>query len=161
MTRQINDAGLELIKNFEGLKLDAYQDVAGIWTVGYGHTKNVHPGMHVTVEQATQLLRDDLAEFESAVDNGTMHSPTSDNQFSAMVALCFNIGSANFRGSTVLRDHNAGKCDLAAEAFLMWNKARINGALQPVAGLTNRRRAERDLYLQAAPKGRVRSAPIW
>jgi lysozyme len=148
MTRQINVAGLALIKTFEGLRLDAYQDVAGIWTIGYGHTEGVHAGMSITSEQADQALLDDLASTEDAVDSATTSAATSDNQFAAMVVLCFNIGSANFRESTVLRDHLAGDYGPAGDAFLMWNKARVNGTLQPVAGLTNRRSAERALYLQ-------------
>jgi lysozyme len=147
MARQINEAGLALIKNFEGLKLDAYQDVAGIWTIGYGHIKGVHPGMSLSAEQAEQALQDDLVGAENAVDGATTGAPTSDNQFAAMVALCFNIGVANFRTSTVLRDHLGGDYGPAGDAFLLWNKAHVNGALQPVAGLTNRRNAERALYL--------------
>ena len=148
MGRQINEAGLALIKSFEGLELDAYQDVAGIWTIGYGHTKGVGPGMSITADQAEQALEDDLAGAEGVVDDATAEAATGDNQFAAMVALCFNIGSANFRASTVLRDHLAGSNDGAGDAFLLWNKAHVNGALQPVAGLTNRRKAERALYLQ-------------
>lgn len=148
MARQIDEAGLALIKQFEGLQLDAYQDVAGIWTIGYGHIKGVYPGMQMTPEQAEQTLEDDLAGTESVVDDATAGCATGDNQFAAMVALCFNIGSANFRASSVLRDHLAGNYGPAADAFLMWNKAHVNGVLQPVAGLTNRRTAERALYLQ-------------
>jgi lysozyme len=140
---------LALIKNFEGLRLDAYQDVAGIWTIGYGHIKGVHPGMHITSDQADQALRDDLDGTESVVESATMSAATSANQFAAMVALCFNIGSANFRTSTLLREHLAGNCGPASDAFLLWNKAHVSGALQPVAGLTNRRKAERELYLQS------------
>jgi lysozyme len=158
MTRQINEAGLALIKHFEGLRLDAYQDVAGIWTVGYGHIRGVCEGMHMTEEQAAQALLDDLAGVENAVDSATSGVATSGNEFAAMVALCFNIGSGNFRASTVLRDHRAGDYASAADAFLMWDKAQVGDALQPVAGLTNRRNAERALYLQ--PDGWEGGDPI-
>ncbi|MBV8401230.1 MAG: lysozyme [Acetobacteraceae bacterium] len=144
---QTNDRGLALIMRFEGLKLDAYQDVAGIWTIGYGHVRGVHPGMHLTEEQAQQALRDDLHLAEHVVDDSTRNATTSDNQFSAMVSLCFNIGAANFRGSTVLKKHLTGDHTAAADAFLMWNKARVGGVLQEVVGLTNRRAAERQLYI--------------
>ena len=147
MTRQINMQGLALVKEFEGCKLDAYQDVAGIWTIGYGHIRGVQPGMRISQTEAEQTLLDDLLGTEAVVDAATGNVPTSDNQFAAMVVLCFNIGSANFRGSTVLREHLAGHTDAAADAFLMWNKARVDGVLQPVTGLTNRRSAERALYL--------------
>ena len=145
MARRINEAGLALIKRFEGLKLDAYRDVAGIWTIGYGHIRGVEPGMHISEAEAEQALRDDLYSAERTVADAA--GPAGDNQFAAMVSLCFNIGSANFRGSTVLRQHRAGDHAAAAEAFLLWNKARIQGVLQPVQGLTNRRRAECQLYL--------------
>lgn len=143
----INEAGLALVKRFEGLKLDAYQDVAGIWTIGYGHTNGVQPGMHITEAQAEQALRDDLHTAEHVVEDATQVAPPTDNEFAAMVSLCFNIGSANYRGSSVLKEHLAGDKVAAADAFLLWNKARVGGVLQPVAGLTNRRKAEQELYL--------------
>lgn len=147
MTRIVNDAGIELVKRFEGLRLEAYRDVAGVWTVGYGHTRGVVPGMVVTEEQADRALQDDLASAEATVFSATCMAPTNDDQFSAMVALCFNIGSMNFRGSTVLREHLARNRQAAADAFLLWNKAHVGGALVEVAGLTRRREAERALYL--------------
>lgn len=147
MPRVINDQGLALIKNAEGLRLDAYQDVAGIWTIGYGHTGGVTQVMQITQEQADQFLTADLQSSESAVNAAVGQAATSDNQFSAMVSLCYNIGAGNFRSSTVLKDHLAGNAADAADAFLLWNKATIDGTLQAVAGLTNRRNAERALYL--------------
>ena len=145
--RTINATGLALIERFEGLQLEAYQDVAGIWTIGYGHTRGVHPGMVMTQQQAQQALQDDLLTAEGAVQSGVGDTATTDNQFAAMVSLCYNIGAANFRTSTVLREHRAGSLPAASDAFLLWNKATIGGVLKPVAGLTNRRSAERALYL--------------
>ena len=147
MAQSVNAAGLELIKRFEGCELSAYQDVKGIWTIGYGHIRGVEQGMRVSPEEAEAMLRDDLGGAEGAINACIGTAGTTANQFSAMVALCFNIGSGNFRQSTVLKEHLAGRRQEAADAFLMWNKARINGVLQPVAGLTNRRTAERQLYL--------------
>ena len=147
MTRSINQAGLALIEHFEGLRLEAYQDVAGIWTIGYGHTRGVFPGMRFTAAQAQQALQDDLITAEAAVGSAVAGANTTDDQFAAMVSLCFNIGSGNFRSSTVLREHLAGDVPAAANAFLMWNKATVNGVLTVVAGLTARRTAERALYL--------------
>ena len=147
MSRKTNDRGVALIKEFEGIKLDAYQDVAGIWTIGYGHIKGVTPGMHISMEEAERTLKDDLGGTEAAVDDATKGAATTDNQFAAMVAFAFNVGTANFRQSTLLKDHLAGKYQDAADAFLLWNKARVGGVLQPVAGLTRRRSAERELYL--------------
>jgi lysozyme len=145
--RTINDAGLDLIKHFEGCRLTAYQDVAGIWTIGYGHTAGVSEGLVFTQAQADQALLDDLTDAEAAVDSAVQDVATTDNQFAAMVSLCYNIGAGNFADSTVLREHRAGRTQQAANAFLLWNKATIDGVLQVVTGLTDRREAERTLYL--------------
>jgi lysozyme len=145
--RTINAAGLALIEGFEGLQLEAYQDVAGIWTIGYGHTQGVRRGMIMTQEQAQQALQDDLLTAEGAVESAVGDAATTDNQFAAMVSLCYNIGAANFHTSTVLREHQAGSYPAAGDAFLLWNKATMGGVLKSVAGLTNRRTAERALYL--------------
>ena len=147
MARTINAAGLNLIKSFEGCKLTAYQDVAGIWTIGYGHTRGVTAGMVFTQQQADQALADDLLSTETSVDRAVQAVTTTDNRFAAMVSLTYNIGSGNFASSTVLREHLAGNTQAAAAAFLLWNKATINGVLQVVAGLTRRRPDEQALYL--------------
>ena len=147
MTRRTNDAGVQLIGQWEGCKLTAYPDVKGVWTIGFGHTRGVTEGMEITQEQADALLRADLQAAEAVVDHATGGSQTTDNQFAAMVALCFNIGGAAYLGSTVLREHLAGHPMKAADAFMLWNKARIDGVLTVVPGLTNRRNAERTLYL--------------
>ena len=94
-------------------------------------------------DQAEALLRQDLDKFQDGVDTA-IGGDTSDNQFGAMVSLTFNIGLGHFQTSTVLREHNAGNYQAAADAFLMWNKA----GGQVLAGLGRRRREERDLYLQ-------------
>jgi lysozyme len=145
--RTINDAGLNLIKSFEGCRLAAYQDVAGIWTIGYGHIRGVREGMTITEQQATQYLQEDLADTEGAVDWMTSAAPTTNNQYAAMVSLCFNIGSGNFKTSSVLRFHLARDYPSAADAFLLWDKSNVDGQLVEVQGLLNRRRAERRLYL--------------
>jgi len=147
MARQINDAGLQLIASSEGLRLSAYQDVAGIWTIGYGHIRGVGRGMTITENQALAFLQEDAGQAAATVDAGTSSVATDDNQFAAMVSLCFNIGSGNFRTSSVLRLHRAGNPAGAADAFLMWDKAHVNGELKEVAGLKRRRESERALYL--------------
>jgi len=146
MLRSINDAGLNLIKSFEGRRLTAYRDVAGIWTIGYGHIRGVREGMAITEEQATQLLQQDLADTEASVDSMTSAAPTTNNQYAAMVSLCFNIGRGNFQSSRVLRFHLARDYTSAADAFLLWDKGHVNGQLVEVQGLLNRRQAEKDLY---------------
>src|SRR5690348_16631315 len=127
MTRQITDPALALIKQDEGLELDAYYDAVGVLTIGYGHTgPDVTEDMLITEDQATELLRADLLRFEDAVDRFTAGCPTTDNQFSAMVSLTYNIGEGAFKGSSVLRFHRAGEFDHAADAFLLWNKGHVD-----------------------------------
>lgn len=146
MLRSINNAGLELIQHFEGCRLASYQDVAGIWTIGYGHIRGVREGMTIAQAQATQYLEQDLADTEAAVDSMTSSAPTNNNRYAAMVSLCFNIGSGNFKSSSVLRFHLEHDYTSAADAFLLWDKAHVNGQLVEVQGLLNRRTAEKALY---------------
>jgi lysozyme len=142
--RHINERGLELIKSFEGLRLDAYRCSAGVLTVGWGSTgPHVKEGMTITLEEAETLLKSDLARFERGVEAMTEGVPTTDDQFAAMVSLSFNIGLGNFHGSTVLKRHKLGNRLGAANAFLMWNK--VKGSV--LKGLMRRREAERALYL--------------
>lgn len=142
--RRINAAGLSLIKEFEGLRTTAYRDPVGIWTIGYGSTSGVHEGQRITVAEAELMLKRDLEQFERAVANA---APTAtDNQFSAMVSLAFNVGSGAFSRSTVLTRHKGGDHAGAADAFSMWNKA--GGRVLP--GLVRRRAAEADLYRRAS-----------
>jgi lysozyme len=147
MTRAINEAGLNLIKSFEGLRLDSYQDVAGIWTIGYGHIKDVKPGVTITEAQAAALLQQDVVDAERTVDSSCAGVPTTDNQFAALVSLCFNIGRGNFQKSSVLKGHIAKDNAAAANAFLMWDKAHVDGQLVVVKGLHNRREKEKAHYL--------------
>jgi lysozyme len=148
--RQINQAGLDLIKSFEGYAraiagstdVKAYQDVVGIWTIGYGHTgSDVRSGLRITQAQAEDLLRKDLATAERIVTNAVKVS-LSDNEYAALVSFVFNTGS--LPGTTLLRMLNAGDRAGAADQFLRWNKA--GGSV--VEGLTRRRKAERALFLK-------------
>lgn len=137
----IGTKGLALIKRFEGCKLTAYKCPAGIWTIGYGSTgPHVKPGMEITEAQAEQLLRDDLARFEQAVSAAAPNA--TQNQFDAMVSLAFNIGIAGFQKSSVLRLHNLGKFQGAADSFALWNK----GGGKVLPGLVRRRADESHLY---------------
>lgn len=140
--KTVNAAGLALIKSFEGLRLESYDDGVGVWTIGYGHTKGVEPGQKITEEQAEMFLLDDLLAATIGVKNGVAGVPTTDNQFAAMVSLAFNIGVAGFNKSSVLRLHRAGDHAGAAASFAMWNKA----GGQIMKGLTRRRAAEAALY---------------
>ncbi|MEO0397399.1 MAG: glycoside hydrolase family protein [Cyanobacteria bacterium P01_A01_bin.137] len=139
----MNQEGFKLLTTFEGLELEAYDDGGGVWTIGYGHTKGVFEGMTITQTQADQFLRDDLEIFESYV-NDVVNVSLNDDQFSALVCFCFNVGqgSAGFGGSTLLKLLNQSDYTGAAEQFTRWNK--VNG--KAWLGLTRRRLAEQALF---------------
>ena len=139
--------GIELLKRFEGLELEAYQDIAGVWTIGYGHTgPDVKPGMRISEREAEDLLRRDLKSREDAVERLTNVS-INQNEFDALVSFVYNVGIEAYRGSTARRRLNRGDRLGAAEALTWWNKATVGGVLRPVTGLTRRRAAERALFL--------------
>jgi len=142
-------AGLALIKRFEGLELEAYQDVAGVWTIGYGHTgPEVKPGLKWTEQVAEAALTLALESREDAVSR-MITAPLSQHKFDALVSLVYNIGVEAFRNSTVRKRIEAGDTDAnIAEAWSWWNKARIGGVLQTSTGLAHRREAEIAYYLQ-------------
>lgn len=143
---QINQAGLDLIKRFEGLRLQAYQDVAGIWTIGYGHTKTVKPGMKITEQEAEELLRQDLKDTEHAVQS-PIKVPVNDNEFSALCSLVFNIGRGAYDKSTTLKLLNKDNRIGAADAIELWNKSTVGGKKVVIPGLVARRAAEKGLFL--------------
>jgi Phage-related lysozyme (muraminidase) len=141
--RHVTQAGLDLIKSFEGCRLKAYKCPAGIWTCGYGSTgPDVGPDTEWTQDQAVARLASDLNKFEHGVA-ALLTADASNAEFSAMVCLSYNIGLGNFGKSSVLRLHNQSDRKGAADAFLMWTKA--GGKELP--GLVRRRAAERSLYL--------------
>lgn len=143
---QINQAGLDLIKRFEGLRLQAYQDVAGIWTIGYGHIKDVTAGMKISADKAEDFLKEDLEDVEHALSK-LIKVDINPNEFSALASLVFNIGQGAFKSSTTLRLLNKDDRLEAADAIELWNKATVNGKKQVVAGLAARRAAEKGLFL--------------
>ena len=134
--------GIDLIKKFEGCRLEAYRCPAGIWTIGYGHTKGVKDGQKITQEQAEELLRDDLRVYEQAVES-CVKVPINQNQFDALVSFCYNCGAEALRTATLLRLLNESKYSDAGEQFLRWNKA--GGKV--LVGLTRRREEERGMFL--------------
>ncbi|MBF7012549.1 lysozyme [Novosphingobium resinovorum] len=146
MRRTINSAGKAIVKLAEGLRLVAYLCPANVWTIGFGSTEGVRKGMKITKEEAEVLLDKDLETFERAVEKLVPTSTTA-NEFSAMVSLAYNIGVANFKGSSVLRGHLAGNKKGAAASFTLWNKARVKGVLTVLPGLVKRRAEEAKLYL--------------
>lgn len=141
---KISKKGIELIKKYEGLRLTAYKCPSGIWTIGYGHTKDVTKGMHITGKQSEELLKEDLKVFEDAVNN-YVKVPLNQNQFDALVSFSFNCGSSALKRSTLLRKLNARDFSGAANEFLKWNKS--NGII--LDGLVKRRKDERALFLKS------------
>lgn len=138
----ISEAGLSLIKEFEGCRLAAYQDVRGIWTIGVGHTgPEVVAGLVWTTGQATAALIHDTQRVVDAL-NTLIHVKATQGQFDGCCCLAYNIGLGAFGGSTLLRLLNQGDTNGAMEQFPKWDMA---GA-QVVPGLLRRRLAEQRLF---------------
>lgn len=134
--------GLSLTEQCEGCQLTAYQDQVGKWTIGYGHTgSDVTPGLTITMDQAQQLLQQDVAKASACVNDNVTVQLTQD-EFDALVDFVFNLGPGNFEGSTLLRDLNTGDFTAAAGQFELWDHA--GGAV--VAGLLRRRQQEEALF---------------
>jgi lysozyme len=148
--RDISAEGRQLVKEFEGLYLEAYQDEVGIWTIGWGHTGLSHNdgtvfrGRKITLEKAEELFTRDMDFFEGRVER-LISVPLNGDEFSALVSFDFNTGG--LEDSTLRRLLNAGDRRGAAEQFARWNKA--GGAV--LAGLTRRRMSERNLFLGKRP----------
>ncbi|MDR3450731.1 MAG: lysozyme [Alphaproteobacteria bacterium] len=139
--RRINQDGIDLIKEFEGLHLVPYLCPSKIWTIGYGHTRTVRSGMVIDAAQADLLLDEDLRLFERAVVR-LVTVPFNDNQFSALVCFAFNVGTANVESSTLLRLLNRGWYEQVPAQLMRWNRA--NGEV--FGGLSRRRAAEARLW---------------
>lgn len=138
---------LHHIKKWESLRLEAYKPTPhDFWTIGWGHTGNVRPGMVITKTEAERLLRDDLTWVQKAIRE-LVHVPLSQKQYDALAGLIFNIGRTNFKKSTVLRRLNASDYEGAAEAMMMWTKQRQNGVLVELRGLVRRRKQEKEMFL--------------
>lgn len=138
---KISEKGIELIKHFEGLYLKAYKCPAGIWTIGYGHTKDVREGQVITEQEATDLLKSDLTHCENVV-NQFIKVPLNQGQYDSLVSFTFNLGSGNLKSSTLLKLLNNSDYHGASQEFIKWNKA----AGKVLAGLTRRRESERNLF---------------
>ena len=141
--KRIGQAGLALIKQYEGCRLAAYRCAAGVWTIGYGHTAGIHSGMTITQAQADAYLRQDIAKFEGYVNNPAYVPITANlnqNQFDALVSFAFNLGAGNLR--KLCKGRTAAQI---ARAMPSYNKA----AGKVLAGLTRRRKAEQALFNKA------------
>lgn len=139
----ISDNGLDLIKNFEGFRSEKYQDIGGLWTIGYGHL--IEPDEdydnEITEDQGTQLLEQDVSGAESVINEYVTVSLTQ-GQFDALVSLVYNWGASHFENSHGLELLNSGDYDGAIAGFQGVNK--VNGVISQ--GLVNRRTAETNLW---------------
>jgi len=142
----VNQAGLAIIKDNEGLELIAYQGPDGGYHIGYGHGADVVPGMTITATEAEELLIEDVAGIENAI-RAAITVPLNDNEFSALVSFTYNVGTSAFWSSTVLTELNAGNRVAAADNLMMWNKMSRDGELIENMALTERRIGERKLFL--------------
>lgn len=151
---QPSQAAIDLVKASEGLRIEAYRDAGGVYTIGWGHTAAVHEGMRITEQQAEEFLAADLAEASRIVLRAVT-VPLSQSELDALTDFVFNVGSGE-RGvkdgfvtlkrggpSTLLRLINAGQKQAAAQQFKYWNMA--DGQVQP--GLVTRRAKETELFL--------------
>ena len=143
----VSNKGVDLICEFEGEQLIAYDDGVGIWTIGFGTIKypngvRVKKGDTCTLEQAKEYMRHDLIEFEHTV-NISVKVPLNQNQFDALVSLAYNIGSNAFKSSTLVKKLNTGDYQGAADQFNVW----VNAGGKRMQGLVNRRDREKLLFL--------------
>ena len=140
------DLATPLIQKWESFKAKAYLCPAGVWTVGWGSTGNgIGPGTVWTREQADRRFTADLEAFGRKVD-AAVTAPLEPCQKAAIVSLAYNIGIGALKSSSLLRKVNSGDMAGAASEFAKWNKARVNGKLTALRGLTNRRADEAKLF---------------
>jgi lysozyme len=136
-----NQAGINLIKQMEGCRLQAYVCPAGKLTIGYGHTLGVYQGMRITEHIADELLRQDLAEFENQLNS--LHLPITENQFAALISFIYNLGFGRFLSSTLKAKVSNDPMDPSIRhEFLKWTKA----GGKELQGLLIRRNLEANLY---------------
>lgn len=136
--------GIDFIKSFEKLRLQAYLCEANKLTIGYGHTRNVRLGQTCTVAEAEQMLAEDIAIAEKAVN--TINQELTQNQYDSLVSLCFNIGNENFKTSTLYRKVNADPNDPTIKGeFVRW----IYCKKKKSKGLTRRRIEEAKIYFNS------------
>ena len=143
----ISEQGIDIIKQFEGCRLHAYDDGVGVLTIGYGHTTGVHWGDVITQDEADALLQEDLDDFELCVNN-LVDAPLTQPQFDALVSFAFNVGCGALRRSTLLKRLNANDYEGAANQLLRWNR----GGGRVLKGLVRRREAERAMFLFGVEK---------
>lgn len=139
---KISQKGIDLIKKFEGCKLQAYLCSAGVWTIGVGHTKGVKKGMVITQQQAETFLKDDIKPIETLL-NG-MGINYTQNQFDALTSWIYNLGIGAFKSSTMYKYIVARRKDVEiADQMVRW----VNAGGKPLLGLKKRRAEEANMFL--------------
>lgn len=143
---KISENGINLIKEFEGMRLTAYKCPAGVWTIGIGHTgkvdgKPICSGMTITKEKAIELLKKDLSRFEKCVEKYNDIYNWTQNEFDALVSFAYNVGSINQLTASGTRNKT-----MIANSILLYNKA----GGKELTGLTRRRKAEQALFLKSS-----------
>ena len=134
--------GLQLIKSFEGLRLESYKCPAGVWTIGYGHTKGVKPNVVIDEGRADDLLIEDIAPIERLLNHLWINF--RQEQFDALVSWIFNLGEGAFRSSTLLKLIKKGASDEEiTDQMVRW----VNANKKPLVGLKRRRIAEANMFL--------------
>lgn len=140
---KVNFVGKDLIKKYEGCKLEAYKCPAGIWTIGYGHTgQDVFEGKTITQQEADSLLSKDLTRFEKFL-NRIIKVPINQNQFNALVSFTYNLGIGALQNSTLLKKLNNNDFIGAANEFDRW----VYAGGKKLEGLVRRRKEEKELFL--------------
>lgn len=134
---------IDAIKRFEGVRLQAYPDSGGVWTIGYGHTKDVKKGDRITQYQAEQLLKEDLAQFEAMANK--VRGLNTQGKYDAVVDFLYNCGPSNFNSSTLKKYIECNKATWEIqEQFLRW----VYAAKQKLGGLVTRRIWEANRYAE-------------
>jgi len=154
---KVNQGTVDLVKRWEGLRLNAYKDVAGVWTIGYGTTARAgvgitpKAGMKITQAEAEHYLHMELDHVAEGVA-GMIKVPVTPNQFGALVSLGYNIGLGALKRSSTIRYLNNGDYDRACKNIGLWNKARnpSTGKLEVVQGLKNRRADEQRFFVSTS-----------
>ena len=138
---ETSEVGIELIKEFEGKRQVAYQDSAGVWTIGYGHTKGVYEGQLCIEKTCDRYLAEDIQEVEEYIEK-LVEVPLTQNQYDALVSWTFNLGLYNLKESTLLRKLNYGDYEVVPEEMKKW----IYVGDEVLEGLIRRREAEAALF---------------
>jgi len=135
------------VSQWEGRSLQAYRDIVGVWTICEGETKGVKPGDVATPAECDGMLARNIRTYEAGVDS-CLKVAVPGKVKVAFVDLAINMGVGAVCGSTLIRRANVGDLAGACDQLLVWNKARVNGRLQEVRGLTLRRQAAREMCLE-------------